>query len=489
MIHVLVIDDDAEFRHTMSILLNRLGYTAYQAADIYQGLQVVSQNSDISIVLMDLYLKEGKCTDSIPRFRLPSSSPQVIVMTGQGDPDSAAQCIENGAWDYMEKPITAPKLSLTLQRAVTYQKEQNARVSLNRIQQEGLIGISPNFISCLEQLGLMASHSSNVLLYGETGTGKELFARAIHNCSSRADRAFVALDCTSLPETLAESILQGHTRGAFTGANTAKSGMVKQADGGTLFLDEIGELPQHLQKSFLRILQERTVRPLGSSKEESSDFRLIAATNRNLDQMVARGEFRQDLYYRLVTSQIILPPLRNRKEDIRPLVQSFMAQACKEYGLEAKELSSDFINALYNSDWPGNIRELINVVYASLASAQNATTLYPHHLPVNFRAQVVKQAVAQNHQTGPEEGSSAQSTPWLEFKCLLPSLNGQGPPTLKEARNHVVNQLEAAYLHKVVQHTQGDMQQACQLADLSKPRCYELLKKHQIKRPVDDNTT
>ncbi len=484
MIHVLVIDDDPEFRHTMSILLHRLGYTAHQAAYIQQGLQVFSENSDISIVLLDLYLSDGKCIDAIPLFRLPSHFPQVIVMTGQSDPDSAAQCIENGAWDYMEKPITAPKLSLTLQRAVACQNERTARVSLNQIQQEGLIGISPNFISCLEQLGLVTSHSSNVLLYGETGTGKELFARAIHNCSSRADRAFVALDCTCLPETLAESILQGHTKGAFTGANTAKSGMVKQADGGTLFLDEIGELPMHLQKSFLRILQERRVRPLGSSKEEYSDFRLIAATNRNLEQMVARGEFRQDLYYRLVTSQIILPPLRNRKEDIRPLVQNFMDQACKEYGLEAKDLSPDFMKALYSSQWPGNIRELMNVVYASLGSAQNAATLYPHHLPVNFRAQVVKQAVTQN-QAGPGESASSQHTSWLEFKCFLPQLNGNRPPTLKEARSHVVNQLEATYLQKIIQYTQGDIPKICQLAELSKPRCYELLKKHKIKRNLD----
>jgi two-component system NtrC family response regulator len=440
-----------------------------------QGQALLKEDEDIRIVLLGLYLPEGKCTEYIKDFLITPSQPQVIVITAHGDPDSAAEVIEEGAWDYLEKPISIPTLRLVLQRALLFQQEQNQQISLNRLQQEDLVGSSPCFLNCLERLARVAGSKSNVLLMGETGTGKELFATAIHNCSQRASQPFVTVDCASLPENLVESLLQGHTKGSFTGAHASKTGLIKQADGGTLFLDEISELPMSVQKGFLRILQERTIRPLGSPREESSDFRLIAASNRDIKEMVVKGEFRQDLYYRLYTNLITLPPLRERMEDIEPLTRKFLARACQEYGIDEKALSKDYLKVLQQYDWPGNVRELINVVFASVDSALNAPKLLPQHLPVDIRAKALKTTMLQSN--GPAPEAIEQD----EAGCLgvIPENGGQLPP-LKEVRNQALNHVEARYMRKVIEKSGGNVKEACRIAEISRPRFYELLKKHSI---------
>ena len=475
MAKVLLVEDDAEFRQHISGLLSSLKYRVLEAASVNEGLDLLKEHEDVSIVLQGLHLLGDEGDQAIKQFTHAACSPLVVVVSSQGDPDSAAKVIENGAWDYIERPISIPTLRLVLQRALRHQQAQSSAISLNRLQQEGLIGVSPAFLSCLESLTKVASSKSNVLLSGETGTGKELFARAIHNCGPRAKKPFITVDCTSLPESLAESLLQGHTKGSFTGAHTSRAGLIKQADGGTLFLDEIGELPITVQKAFLRILQERRVRPLGSSTEESSDFRLITATNRDIKKMVSEGEFRQDLYYRLCTNLITLPPLRERKEDIKPLAQKFLFQACQEYGIEEKICSTDFMKALQQYDWPGNVRELINTIYASVDQAMYASSLYPQHLPVDIRAQALKSSMQKNRAPDADlagEGNNGH----LAFN----SASDGSLPSLKEVRNQAMNQAEAHYLTRVIRASRGNVKEACRIADISRPRFYELLKKHNI---------
>ena len=300
-------------------------------------------------------------------------------MTGYGDPDGAELAIKHGAWDYIQKPSTMDAMTLPLVRALQYREEKKASKAMMILKREGIIGNSPKIRACLDLLTQVASSNANVLVTGETGTGKELFAVAIHKNSSRADKNFVVVDCTALPENLVESILFGHEKGAYTGADRAKDGLILQADGGTLFLDEVGELPLPIQKSFLRALQERKFRPVGGKEEIKSDFRLIAASNRNLDDMVRQGNFREDLLFRLRSFSIELPPLRERPEDIKDLAAYYTEVLCKRYEIETKEFSPEFFDVLTSYPWPGNVRELINALERALVNGRYERILFQKH--------------------------------------------------------------------------------------------------------------
>ena len=285
----------------------------------------------------------------------------------------------------------------------------------------------------------------NVLITGETGTGKELFAKAIHDNSRRAGESFVVVDCAALQGTLIESILFGHEKGAFTGAVQSRVGLIKQADGGTLFLDEVAELPLSLQKVFLRVLQERRFRPLGAQKEVESNFRLIAATNRDLEGMVRLGQFREDLLYRLRAQTIALPPLRESKEDIVPIAVYHTEKICKRSGLDAKTFSSDFIEALLSYHWPGNVRELVNAIERAVAAASSASTLFRKHLPREMRIELIRTSTG-NHSL------SGGKTDILPANHL---------PPLKELRASVYAKAEKEYLTDLLKMTAGNINQAC----------------------------
>ena len=380
MSKILFVHNDNKYMQRISDILHNLGCDVTLEKNIEHAENIIKDNNSISIVLIGLNSSKDMSIYVLNKFLSISAHLKIIIVTKQGDPDTASEAIENGAWDYIEKPITIPKIRLAVQRALLHSKEQDKSASLNCLHKQGLIGSNPAFLNCLQSLAKLAAIRSNVLLLGETGTGKELFAKVMHKCSPWAHKPFVTVDCASLPENLIESLLHGHTKGSFTGANASKTGLIKQADGGTLFLDEIGELPLDLQKAFLRILQERKVLPIGSSREEKSDFRLIAASNRNINEMVNRGEFRQDLYYRLNTNLINIPALRCRKEDIIPLSQKIMTRVCKEYDVQEKSCTKDFIYSLQEYDWPGNVRELISVLYASVNAAIWSPEVFPQHL-------------------------------------------------------------------------------------------------------------
>lgn len=464
MAHILIIDDDRLICETISNLVKRLGHQASCAFNLQDGVAAAFSGS-FDLVFLDVRLPDGSGLEALPRIQAASSLPEVIIMTGFGDADGAELAIRHGVWDYIQKPATLDTLTLQLMRALQYREEKKGGQERVALKREGILGHSPKMQACLDLVAQVAGSEAAVLITGETGTGKELFALAIHKNSRRADKNFVVVDCAALPETLVESILFGHEKGAYTGADRAREGLVLQADGGTLFLDEVGELPLSVQRSFLRVLQERQFRPVGGKTEVKSDFRLIAASNRNLDEMVRQNQFREDLLFRLRAFTIDLPPLRERKEDLRDLVSYYTAELCQRFGIEPKEFSPEFLDLLSAYPWSGNVRELINALERSLISARYERVLFPQHLPTHIRVQLVRSSLEDK---GPEESPASPSP--------------QSFPPIHEIRTRVLEEAERKYLHDLLSFTRGNIPEACRISGLSRSRFYLLLKRHKISK-------
>ncbi|MFC1523551.1 sigma-54-dependent transcriptional regulator [Thermodesulfobacteriota bacterium] len=465
MAKILIIDDDKAMCTTFSRLIKKIGHEATSAYTMKEGFERITESA-FDVVLLDVVLPDGNGLKVLPKIKETVSEPEVIIITGLGDPDGAELAIENGAWDYITKPASINTLTLTLKRVLQYRDGKKKQQPLIILQRDAIIGKSAQIKQSMETLAMAATSAANVLISGETGTGKEIFARAIHDNSVRAHMNFVVVDCAALPESLVESILFGHDRGAFTGADRASEGLVKQADGGTLFLDEIGELPLTIQKAFLRVLQEKRYRPVGSQKEDKSDFRLIAATNRDLDTNIKTGLFRSDLLFRLRSLTLHLPPLRERKGDIRELAMFQIARICGIEGKETKGVSPDLLQMLEDYDWPGNVRELFQTMEMMLAKAKDEPLLFPTHLPTRIRAKVVRSTVSQS--TGNKDAPSRNSP----TASLL--------PTLKEFRQIETAMLEKRYLLQLLTLSNGKIAEACRIADISRGRLYELMKTHNI---------
>ena len=463
MKRVLVIDDDEPFCDLMAEAMTDSGTEIISAHTIQEGLKI-AESEAFDVVFLDVILPDGNGLDYISNLRGISSQPEIIILTGGGTPDGAELAIGSGAWDYIQKPSPLSVIKLHLMRALQYRAERRTRKSSDTLKIDAIIGNSSRMKDSYDLVSETASTDVNVLITGETGTGKELFAKAIHDNSNRAGKSFVVVDCAALQGTLIESILFGYEKGAFTGAVQHREGLIKQADGGTLFLDEIAELPLTVQRVFLRVLQERRVRPLGSRKEIESHFRLIAATNRDLASMVQAGQFREDLFYRLRALTIALPALREHKEDIVPIAVYHMEKICQRSGLDAKTFSPDFIEALLSYPWPGNVRELVNAIERAVAASSSASTLFRRHLPSEIRIQLVR----------------AKAGNPLPNNDDMDTLSSRSLPTLKELRVSVYEKAEKQYLSDVLKRTAGDIEQACQVSDLSLPRMYELLRKHRI---------
>ena len=405
MAKILIVDDDQMLCDALSTKLRMMEHDVDCAATLEDGIRkAVTGLNDV--VYLDVRLPDGSGLDALPIIRKLELPPEVIIMTGMGDPEGAELAIKNGAWDYIEKPSSTNTMILPLVRALQYREIKLTTRSISSLDREGIIGSSPLLKACLDQVAEAARSNANILLSGETGTGKELFAWAIHHNSPRKGRNFVVVDCAALSETLVESMLFGHEKGAYTGADKAQEGLIKQADGGTLFLDEVGELPFSIQKSFLRVLQEHRFRPLGSSREITSDFRLVAATNRQLDEMVRQGQFRSDLLYRLRSFSIELPSLRDRREDIPELIAYHTRKICERYGEEVKTASPELIEMLVRYDWPGNVRELVSTLERSLAVARLEAVLIPKHLPIAIRAKMVRASVGKTSSPKQEDTSA-----------------------------------------------------------------------------------
>jgi two-component system NtrC family response regulator len=459
----MIIDDDVVMCEMLQTMVRRTGHNASCAYTLKDGMkQIFSRGADI--VFLDIRMPDGSGLDVLPRIREIPSPPEVIIMTGYGDPDGAELAIKNGAWDYIEKPSSVKEMMLPFLRALQYREEKGARKPAAALKWEGIIGSSPCMRQCFDILAQAAGSDASVLITGETGTGKELFARAIHENSPRAGKEFVVVDCTALPKTLVESTLFGYERGAFTGAERHQDGLVRQAHGGTLFLDEVGELPLVIQKAFLRVLQERRFRPVGSKKEIASDFRLVAATNRNPEEMVEERYFRRDLLFRLQTFVIDLPPLRERKDDIRELVVYHMAKLCERYGIGTKDFAPEFLDSLVAYDWPGNVRELVNAVERALTMARHESTLFAKHLPTHIRVTLARAALTRE---APQLKEPSPSSPL---------------PPLKSFRDAALQEAERQYLQDLMSIAGSNIREACRISGLSRPRLYALLKKYGISR-------
>jgi len=468
MASVLIIDDDELVTKVLAEIIQRAGCEVTCAFTLKDGLEKAFANS-FDVILLDVILPDGNSLQAIPKLRNAESAPEIIVITGNGSADGAELALRSGAWDYINKPATVQNIMLPLRRALQYREQKKAfkPVLFNR---QGIVGNSPQMNTAIERLAQAAGSDASVIIHGETGTGKELFARALHANSGRADKRFVVVDCSALPESLVESLLFGHEKGTFTGADRAREGLIRQADGGTLFLDEIGELPLILQKTFLRVLQEHRFRPIGAKLEVESDFRLVAATNKDLKQMVLTGEFRDDLLFRLSGFSIRIPPLRERPDDIAELVYYYLNKLSKLYGISGKGFSPEFIDSLVAYHWPGNVRELANTMEQVFAVARHESTLYPKHLPVYIRVELTKASLPT---------SATADRKHMEFD--QPDLTtGDQFPTLKSFRD----KMEQQYLRKLIQFTKVNKAKACQLSGLSRSRLFELLKKHHIERDV-----
>ncbi|MFA7382041.1 MAG: sigma-54 dependent transcriptional regulator [Desulfurivibrionaceae bacterium] len=480
MAKIHIIDDDPMICDTLADFVRRQGHTADHSLNLSEGLAAIT-DGDYALALLDVNLPDGNGLAAIPAIRRLANAPVIIIITGEGGPEGAKLAMRAGAWDYVEKPLSLARFRLSLNRALQFHEEKSSRRQPVMLRRSAIIGGSQAIGQCLEQVADAAHGDAAVLITGETGTGKELIARAIHDNSERAAGPFVAVDCASLPPSLVESVLFGHEKGAFTGADRPSEGLVRQAHLGTLFLDEVGELPLALQKKLLRVLQEQRFRPVGGLSEQESRFRLVAATNRDLDEMVRQGHFRNDLLFRLRVVTIHLPPLRERREDIEALVHARLSALCKCQRIPCKGVCPSFLETLQHYDWPGNIRELHNVIDAAFAAVRLVPTLYAVHLPVEIRL------AARQLDSGPEAESSPEavqpSCP-CRAACPLPSVSFRDPavaPDLQKVREGALHMAERHYITELIRQTGKDVGRATAASGLSRAQYYRLLSKH---RPV-----
>ncbi|RPJ01681.1 MAG: sigma-54-dependent Fis family transcriptional regulator [Candidatus Aminicenantes bacterium] len=465
MAKILIIDDDPLVRDSLARVIKKMGHGSLEAGSLASAREKL-RGQDLDLVFCDVKMPDGSGLDILPEIRASAASPEVIIVTGFGDPDGAELAIKKGAWDYIEKPLSVKAIMLCVERALQYREKKIAAAQPVALKVGGIVGSSPKLRTSLDTLAQAAASDASVLITGETGTGKELFAQAIHRNSVRSNRNFVVVDCAALPETLVESTLFGHVRGAFTGADKPRDGLVRQADGGTLFLDEIGELSVSIQKAFLRVLQEKRFRPVGGGQEVTSDFRLVAATNKNLEGLTRSGGFREDLLFRLRTLVLELPPLREMKEDIKELTLHYLSQFCEQYGVPVKGFFPDFLEALMAYSWPGNVRELTQALEKAVISAMDEPVLYTKHLPDHIRIDLVRAAVIQKRPPTAVIGAGPATDP---------SLN------LKDFREAEMARIEKDYMASLLRRTNGDVGEACRISGLSRSRLYTLLKKYGIK--------
>ncbi|HEY0922969.1 sigma 54-interacting transcriptional regulator [Rheinheimera pacifica] len=429
---LLLVDDDPSLLRLLTLRLEGEGYQVISADSAEAALPLLMKNS-VDVVLSDLRMPglDGMSLFDEIAKRYPGLP--VVLMTAHGSIPEAVAATQRGVFGFLTKPLNTNELRDILQNAVHQSVPEQAEWRAEIITRSRLME------ELLEQSYRVAQRDVSVLITGASGTGKELLAKAIHKASPRGSKPFVAINCGALPEHLLESELFGHTKGAFTGAVTEHGGLFREADGGTLFLDEIGDMPVSLQVKLLRALQERQIRPVGSSKTVPINVRVLSATHRDLQQAMGDGSFREDLYYRLNVVNLQLPSLEQRPEDIPLLARHVLQQSVERHQVDVTRFSDDALQLLATAKWPGNVRQLVNVVEQCVALT---------HSPVIGAAQV-------------EQALSHDSSYW---------------PTLTEARD----QFERQYLIRVLQMTEGNVTRAAELAGRNRTDFYKLLKKHEL---------
>ncbi len=386
---ILIVDDERGQLEALSGFLKKLGYTVFADTAAPKALNLV-RSHPIDVVLTDYRMPEMTGVDFLKKVKEINPEIAVIVMTAFGSVESAVAALKAGATDYLQKPLDLDQVELIVKRCFQQKQlvSENRRLRQElheRFQFKSIVSVSPEMESVLNLAGRVARSRASVLIRGESGTGKELIARAIHFASDRKEKPFVAVNLAALPESLLESELFGHEKGAFTGAHARKKGRLEWADGGTLFIDEVGDMPLSVQVKLLRLLQEHQFERLGGTETLSVDVRIVAATNRNLEKMIQENAFREDLYYRLNVVTIQIPPLRERRLDIPVLVDYFVRRFAQENGKEIDEISKEALDCLIKYDYPGNVRELQNIMHQAVVLARDSF-ITTEDLPVHVRS-------------------------------------------------------------------------------------------------------
>src|SRR2546428_10749756 len=393
---VLIVEDEDNERTGLAELVSAWGYRAETAKDGAEGLEKVASWSP-SIVLTDMKMPRMGGLELLERLASDGQTMAVVVVTAQGSIDSAVQAMRMGAYDYITKPIDTDLLRTILQNASTILGTRvELEVTRRKLRDAGslgtLVGPSKKMQEIFHLIEMVAPSTASVLITGASGTGKELVARTVHDLSPRRNKPFVPINCAAIPETLIESEIFGHEKGAFTGALERRTGCFELAEGGTLLLDEIGEMPVATQAKLLRVLEDRKLRRLGSKVETTVDVRVLTATNKVPEEAVANGELRQDLYYRLNVFNVHMPPLREHKEDVPELVQSLLEDMNRKHGRKVATVSEAVLNAFNNYSWPGNVRELRNALERAVIVCEGAV-IETRHLPPGFGQTTVRPAV------------------------------------------------------------------------------------------------
>ncbi|HEX4665896.1 MAG TPA: sigma-54 dependent transcriptional regulator [Chthoniobacterales bacterium] len=457
---ILIIDDERPILMTLEALLGRHGYQADVAANAATGMRLL-QSKTPALVLLDLQLPDADGLHMLEQIKAEHPETQVVILTAHDSLNNAIESIKRGAYHFISKPYAPEELLSLVEKALEKQSLLRETLELRETTQqlkkrlaEAETRLAPVFKSKVMQqidelITAMAPSEANVLITGESGVGKEVIATLIHNRSRRADKPMVKLNCAAFPQAMIEGELFGYVKGAFTGATNDFRGMIAAAAGGTLFLDEISEMPAELQTRFLRVLQEREYRPLGSTKTLKADFRVVAATNRPLQQALAENRLRSDLYYRLNTFQIELPPLRKRREDIPPLVSTFVRGFAQQLGKLEPSISPEAFQKLLDYGWPGNVRELQNAMeYAVVLARQDQITV--KELPAEVQLPVALQKT--------ERTAAGQS-------------NGPARRLCEMERNAILDALAQCH---------GNKKKAAELLGIQRPTLYNKMKRYEI---------
>jgi len=451
--HVLVVDDEELYRRSLERILTRVGHEVLEARDATEALAIAAAQS-VDLVLADVRMPGINGLELVRQLHEMHPDLPCIVVTGFGGPEQSIEALRAGAFWYLEKPFDRGQLDAVrklVDQAIEHgrlkaENRQLQRELRSKYRFENVIGASPALRSVLDLVAKVAETDSTVLITGESGTGKELIARALHYNSRRAERRLVTVNCGAIPEELLESELFGHVRGAFTSAISQREGRFALAHGGTIFLDEIGDMSPNLQVKLLRVLQDRTFEPVGSSKSQTVDVRVVAATNQDLERAIREGRFREDLYYRLNVIPIEVPPLRQRPDDIPLLVQHFLDVMHQERGTRVDSISEEALALLCRHDWPGNVRELENLI-ERLSVLRGEGEIRIEDLPANLRG----------HKAAPLAAPSVPET-GLDFR-------------------EVVDRFESELIRQALEQTQGNKNRAAQLLGLNRTTLLEKIKK------------
>lgn len=448
---ILIVDDDPNIRNSCKSIFQKEGYETHTANDGLEALEKTAENP-YDIVILDMIMPRMDGMETLKKIKVSCPYTAIIMITGYATVQTAVQAIKEGAYNYLPKPFTPDEIRIVVKRAVDYINLQKINLNLQKelaklSHPRGLIGDSPKLQEVYALIRSVAKTKSTVVIYGESGTGKELVAREIHNFSPRKKMTFIPVNCGSLSESLLESELFGHIKGAFTGAYITKRGLFEVADGGTIFLDEIGDISLAIQGKLLRVLQEKEFIPVGGTKPIKVDVRLIAATNKDLEKGIRDGTFREDLFYRLNIVPIYLPPLRERIEDIPALAYHFLNRYARENGKNVTSISNKSLQLLMLYNWPGNVRELENAIERAVIITKHST-ITPELLPLKLQENLMDNG-----------------------KILK----------YKEAKKMAIDSFEKKFLEQNLLKCQGNVSQAARLTGIERRNFQRLLRKQNIK--------